>query len=346
MNTLKTGFLLILMSSLLVSAGYFMGGVVGMAIALALSLGMNFFAFWHSDKLALRMAGAKEVSPKEAPDLHFIVEEQARLSGLPKPRVYLIQNDSPNAFATGRNPQKGAVAATTGIMRILNRDELSAVMAHVMAHVGNRDTLVMTVAATVAGAITFLAMMARWSMIFGGLTGDRRGGGNGVIIGLVGLLVAAILLPVAALLVRAAISRAREYHADATGARKLQEPLGAGQCPGEAGGGGSPQAYEGERGGIAHVRSESPQRLLLRHVCNPPSNEGADQQAQGDARLLICRRSTNRAPLGASPRVSAVWSATPFLRKQESWIPVMAHDRPLLPVFTRASFAGVFSPSP
>ena len=224
MNTLKTGFLLILMSSLLVSAGYFMGGVVGMTIALALSLGMNFFAFWHSDKLALRMAGAKEVSPKEAPDLHFIVEEQARLSGLPKPRVYLIQNDSPNAFATGRNPQKGAVAATTGIMRILNRDELSAVMAHEMAHVGNRDTLVMTVAATVAGAITFLAMMARWSMIFGGLTGDRRGGGNGVIIGMVGLLVAAILLPVAALLVRAAISRAREYQADSTGARNCRNP--------------------------------------------------------------------------------------------------------------------------
>ena len=224
MNTLKTGFLLILMSSLLVSAGYFMGGVVGMAIALALSLGMNFFAFWHSDKLALRMAGAKEVSPEEAPDLHFIVEEQARLSGLPKPRVYLIQNDSPNAFATGRNPQKGAVAATTGIMRILNRDELSAVMAHEMAHVGNRDTLVMTVAATMAGAITFLAMMARWSMIFGGLTGDRRGGGNGVIIGMVGLLVAAILLPVAALLVRAAISRAREYQADSTGARNCRNP--------------------------------------------------------------------------------------------------------------------------
>ena len=224
MNTLKTGFLLILMSSLLVSAGYFMGGVGGMAIALALSLVMNFFAFWHSDKLALRMAGAKEVSPKEAPDLHFIVEEQARLSGLPKPRVYLIQNDSPNAFATGRNPQKGAVAATTGIMRILNRDELSAVMAHEMAHVGNRDTLVMTVAATMAGAITFLAMMARWSMIFGSLTGDRRGGGNGAIIGMVGLLVVAILLPLAALLVRAAISRAREYQADSTGARNCRNP--------------------------------------------------------------------------------------------------------------------------
>ena len=275
MNTLKTGFLLILMSSLLVSAGYFMGGVGGMAIALALSLGMNFFAFWHSDKLALRMAGAKEVSPKEAPDLHFIVEEQARLSGLAGPTTpmrcalggppgfsvsrlrlpppwapsyaasagamsanYLIQNDSPNAFATGRNPQKGAVArwmsATTGIMRILNRDELSAVMAHEMAHVGNRDTLVMNMpsgrfAANGGchhgrGHHLSRTMMARWSMIFGGLTGDRRGGGNGVIIGMVGLLVAAILLPVAALLVRAALSRAREYEADSTGARNCRNP--------------------------------------------------------------------------------------------------------------------------
>ena len=250
-----------MMSSLLVSAGYFMGGVVGMTITLALSLGMNFFAFWHSDKLALRMAGAKEVSPKEAPDLHFIVEEQARLSGLPKPRVYLIQNDSPNAFATGRNPQKGAVAATTGIMRILNRDELSAVMAHEMAHVGNRDTLVMTVAATMAGAITFLAMMARWSMIFGGLTGDRRGGGNGVIIGMVGLLVAAISAPPSGATGAGSHITGQGVPGRLHGSQKLQESLGAGQCLGEAGGGGSPQAYEGERGGIAHVCSESPQQL-------------------------------------------------------------------------------------
>ena len=223
MNTLKTAFLLMVMSSLLVSAGYFMGGIAGMVIALALSLGINFMAYWHSDKLALRMAGAKEVTPQDAPVLHSIVEEQAMLSGLPKPRVYLIQNDSPNAFATGRSPQRAAVAATTGIMRILKRDELAAVMAHEMAHVGNRDTLIMTVAASVAGAITFLAMMARFSMLFGGL---RRGaGGHGAMIGLVGMLVVAILLPLAALLVRSAISRAREYQADSTGARNCRNPM-------------------------------------------------------------------------------------------------------------------------
>ena len=221
MNTIKTGFLMILLSVLLVLAGYFMGGTGGMIIALVFSLGMNFFAYWYSDKLALRMAGAKEVSAEEAPDLHFIVEEQARLSNLPKPKVYLIENDSPNAFATGRNPSHAAVAATTGIMRILSRDELSAVLAHELAHVGNRDTLIMTVAAAMAGAITFLAMMARWSMLFGGL-GGRRGGGG--MVGMVGLLAVAILLPLAALLVRAAISRAREYQADSTGARNCRNP--------------------------------------------------------------------------------------------------------------------------
>lgn len=222
MNTIKTGFLMIVLSVLLVLAGYFMGGMSGMIFALIFSLGMNFFAYWYSDKLALRMAGAKEVSEEESPDLHFIVEEQARLSNLPKPRVYVIENDSPNAFATGRNPSHAAVAATTGIMRVLSRDELSAVLAHEMAHVGNRDTLIMTVAAAMAGAITFLAMMARLSMLFGGL-GGRRGGGGGMV-GMVGLLAVAILLPLAAILVRAAISRAREYQADSTGARNCRNP--------------------------------------------------------------------------------------------------------------------------
>ena len=179
MNTIKTGFLMIVLSMLLVMAGFFLGGSVGMTIALGLSLMMNAGAYWYSDKLALKMAGAREVTPEEAPELHFIVDEQARQSNLPKPRVYIIQNDSPNAFATGRNPRNAAVAATTGIMRILNRDELSAVMAHEMAHVGNRDTLIMTVAATIAGAITFLAMIARFSMLFGGFGGGfgRRDSG-------------------------------------------------------------------------------------------------------------------------------------------------------------------------
>ena len=223
MNTLKTGFLLILMSMLLVMAGYFLGGSGGMVIALGLSLLMNFGAYWYSDKLALKMAGAREVTPEEAPELHFIVEEQARQSNLPMPRVYIIENNSPNAFATGRNPKNAAVAATTGIMRILNREELSAVMAHEMAHVGNRDTLIMTVAATIAGAITFLAMIARFSMFFGGF-GRRDSGGHGAAIAIIGLLVVAILLPLAAILVRAAISRAREYQADSTGAKNCRNP--------------------------------------------------------------------------------------------------------------------------
>lgn len=225
MNTLKTGFLMILLSVLLVMGGYFVGGMGGMTFALIISLGMNFFAYWFSDKLALMMAGAKEVSQEEAPDLHSIVEEQARLANLPKPRVYMIESDSPNAFATGRNPQHAAVAVTTGIMRILNKDELSGVLAHEMAHVSNRDTLIMTVAAALAGAITYLAMMARWSMMFGGMGGgrDRRGGG-GAAVGILGLLVVAIILPLAAILVRTAISRAREYHADSTGARNSRNP--------------------------------------------------------------------------------------------------------------------------
>ncbi|MBF8267415.1 MAG: peptidase Ste24p [Dehalococcoidia bacterium] len=228
MNTLKTGFLMILLSSFLVMAGYFMGGMGGMIFALIISLAMNFFTYWFSDKLALRMTGAREVSQEDAPDLHFIVEEQARLAQLPKPRVYVIESASPNAFATGRNPKHAAVAATTGIMRILSRDELSGVLAHEMAHVGNRDTLIMTVAAALAGAITFLAMMARFSALFGGMgggDGDRRGGNHGAVVGMIGLLVVAILLPLAAFLVRTAISRSREYHADATGAQTSRHPL-------------------------------------------------------------------------------------------------------------------------
>ena len=225
MNTIKTGFLLIVMSMLLVMAGYFLGGPVWMAVALGLALVMNAGAYWYSDKLALKMAGAREVTPERRRSCTSLWEP--RQSNLPKPRVYIIQNDSPNAFATGRNPRNAAVAATTGIMRILNRDELSAVMAHEMAHVGNRDTLIMTVAATIAGAITFLAMIARFSMLFGGFGGGfgrRDSGGHGPMIAIVGLLVVAVLLPLAAILVRAAISRAREYQADSTGARTCRNP--------------------------------------------------------------------------------------------------------------------------
>jgi heat shock protein HtpX len=227
-NTIKTGFLMMFLSSLLVIAAYFIGGPnnwqISIIIALVFSIGMNFFAYWYSDRIALKMSGAREISEGEYKELHWIVEEQARLSGMPKPRVYIIENDSPNAFATGRNPHNAAVAATTGIIRLLNKQELASVMAHEMAHVGNRDTLIMTMAASIAGAIMAIAFIARFAMFFGGMNRGRQSGGSGLI-PIIGLVVVAIVLPIAAVLVRLAISRAREYQADASGARLTKNPL-------------------------------------------------------------------------------------------------------------------------
>ena len=226
MNTIKTFALMLVMSGLLLLAGFFLGGLTGIIIALVISLGINFFAYWSSDKLALRMAHAYEVSPEDDRDLHLIVDEQAARAGIPKPKVYIIKNDSPNAFATGRNPNHAAIAVTTGIKRLLNREELGGVIAHELAHVGNRDTLIMTTVATIAMAIGFIALIARFSMFFGGFGGRGRGGGGGygAIIGIVGLLVVAIVLPIVATLVRLSISRAREYQADSTGARTSGNP--------------------------------------------------------------------------------------------------------------------------
>ena len=227
MNTFKTFVLMLVLSGLLLIAGYFfIGGITGIIVAVVISLGINFFSYWSSDKLALRMAHAREVSSEDDAALHQIVDEQAYQASIPKPRVYLIDNDSPNAFATGRNPKHAAIAVTTGIRRLLNRDELGAVIAHELAHVGNRDTLIMTMVATVAMAIGMIAMIARFAMFFGGFGGRERGaGGYGAIAGIVGLVIVAIVLPVVATLVKLAISRAREYQADVTGARTSQNPL-------------------------------------------------------------------------------------------------------------------------
>ena len=223
MNTVKTGILMIILTGLLLVAGYFSFGIPGIIAFLIISLVLNFFTYWSSDKLALRMAHAKEVSPEDDTDLHRVVDEYALQAQVPKPRVYVIESDSPNAFATGRNPQHAAIAVTTGIRRLLSRDELGGVIAHELAHVGNRDTLIMTMVATLATAIALIAMIARFSMFFGGFGGRGRGGGGGMA-GIVGLLVVAIVLPLAATLVRLAISRAREYQADATGARNSGNP--------------------------------------------------------------------------------------------------------------------------
>ena len=222
MNTIKTFFLMLVMSGLLLIAGWFSFGLVGIIIFLGIALVLNFFTYWSSDKLALRMAHAREVGPEDDRDLHSIVDEQADQARIPKPRVYVIENDSPNAFATGRNPKHAAIAVTTGIRRLLNRDELGAVIAHELAHVGNRDTLIMTMVATMAMAIGLVAMIARFSMLFGGFGGRGRGGNS--MVGIIALLVVAIALPLVATVVRLAISRAREYQADSTGARTSGNP--------------------------------------------------------------------------------------------------------------------------
>ncbi len=225
-NTIKTVFLLTLLTVLFILVGQAVGGRGGMLMAFILAMVMNFASYWFSDKIALQMSGAREVSEQEAPDLHSLVQELATYARLPKPRVYIIQNDSPNAFATGRDPQHAAVAVTTGIQRILSRSELAGVLAHELGHVKNRDTLIATMVAAIAGAILMLARMAQWAMMFGGFGGGRdREEGNGLG-GLVGGLVMIILAPIAAVMIQMAISRAREYEADATGARIMGDPNG------------------------------------------------------------------------------------------------------------------------
>jgi heat shock protein HtpX len=223
MNQAKTVFLLVLLTGLLLGLGWAFGGPTGIIIAFAFSLALNAWTYWFSDRMALAMSGAHQVSEQDDPELHRVVQEVADMARLPKPKVYVIQNDSPNAFATGRNPKHSAVAVTTGIRRILDRDELKAVLSHEMGHVRNRDILVSTIVATVAGAVMFLASIARWGLFFG--FGGRRNNNGGGIIALVLWMVIIILAPIAALLIRMAISRSREYGADATGADICGRPM-------------------------------------------------------------------------------------------------------------------------
>ncbi len=221
MNGLKTMVLMVTLTLMLVGFGALLGGRSGMTIALIMAFAMNFFTYWFSDKIVLRMYGAQQVSEAEAPELHAMVSDLARQAGLPMPKVYIIDQDQPNAFATGRNPEHSAVAVTTGILRILSPGELQGVLAHELAHIRNRDILVGTVAATIAGAISYLAQMAQWAMIFGGRSGDDEEGSANPIAAIVMMIVG----PIAAMLVQMAISRAREYGADETGARICGRPL-------------------------------------------------------------------------------------------------------------------------
>lgn len=217
-NQIKTVLLLGALTGLIIFFGKLVGGARGMQIAFFLAVAMNFIGYWFSDKIVLRMYGAQEVTPQQAPQLYSMVGELAREAQLPMPRVYVIPEETPNAFATGRNPEHAAVAVTEGILRLLPPNELKGVLAHEMGHVMNRDILISSVAATLAGAIMILADMARFSAFFGGR--DDEEGGSGVI----GTLLLSILAPLAAMLIQMAISRSREYIADETGARLCHNP--------------------------------------------------------------------------------------------------------------------------
>ena len=222
-NILKTTFLLSLLTILLVFMGGVVGGQGGMIVAFLMAAVMNFGSYWFSDKIVLRMYNAREITREVHPAFYGMIERLSGRAGLPMPKVYIIPEDSPNAFATGRNPDHAAVAATEGILRLLTPDELEGVMAHELAHVKNRDILISTIAATFAGAISMIGNMLQWGAMFGaGRSDDEDGGGIG---GMVGSLAMAIIAPIAAMLIQMAVSRSREYMADASGAEICGRPL-------------------------------------------------------------------------------------------------------------------------
>ncbi len=222
-NYLKTTLLLGLLTGLIVLCGGYFGGGSGATLALVFAAVLNLGSYWFSDKIVLAMYRAKPVGPEEAPRLHAITDRLVAHAGLPKPKLYVLPDPSPNAFATGRNPSHAAIAATTGILEAMNDEELEGVIAHELGHIKNRDILISSIAATIAGAITWLATMARWGAMFGGYGGrDSRDDRGGVL----GLLFMAILAPIAAMIIQMAISRSREYAADAAGAQIAGNPYG------------------------------------------------------------------------------------------------------------------------
>jgi heat shock protein HtpX len=220
MNYFRTGILLAALTGLFVAVGAVIGGSSGMVIAFLIAVATNFFAYWNADRIVLAMYGAREVDRQSAPGFYGIVEQLAARAGMPMPRVYIVENEQPNAFATGRNPENAAVAATTGLLRMLNSEEVAGVIAHELAHVRHRDTLIMTMTASLAGAI---GMLANFAFFFGG--GQRDENGNASPLGWIGMLAVMIIAPLTAVLVQAAISRGREFEADRGGAEICGRPL-------------------------------------------------------------------------------------------------------------------------
>ena len=222
LNVFKTFVFLAILSALFIVTGNLIGGKIGATIALFIALTMNLIAYFYSDKFVLASSGAIPVERNQDPELHAIVEEVARRAGIPKPRVYMIPVETPNAFATGRNPKNGVVAVTAGLRKLLTSEELKGVIAHEIAHIKNRDILISTIAAVLVGAITYLAHMAQWALIFGGFHRDEEDSGNPL--SFVATLIAIIIVPIAATLIQLAISRSREFLADETGAKIIKNP--------------------------------------------------------------------------------------------------------------------------
>ena len=221
MNQAKTFFLMVILTIIFVALGSMIGGQSGAYVAFAIALAMNLVSYWFSDRIVLAMYSAREVTEKEAPELYSVVATLSQRASIPMPRVYIVENDSPNAFATGRSPEHAVVAVTTGILRLLNRNELEGVLAHELSHVKHRDILVQTVAATMAGAITMLANWARFAAFFGGgRNSDDEGGGN-----IFSVIIFSMIAAFAAMLIQLAISRSREYYADEGGAQLSGNPL-------------------------------------------------------------------------------------------------------------------------
>ena len=287
MNYLKTGMLIAAITAIFLTAGFLLGGQSGMLIALAIAVVMNFFAYWNSDKMVLRMYGAKEVDRSTAPEFYNLVANLAQRADLPMPKVYIMENPQPNAFATGRNPENAAVAATTGLLKILNREEIEGVMAHELAHVKNRDTLIMTVTATIAGAIS---MLANFALFFG----NRERGG------LITSLAIMIFAPMAASLVQMAISRSREYEADRRGAEICGNPLWLASA-----------LEKIERGARAVVnrRAESNPAMAHLYIINPLAGRRGDSlfstHPSTANRVEALRKMANDEATDASPPLQA-----------------------------------------
>jgi len=306
MNIVKTMMLLAALTALFMGVGYLIGGTGGLVLAFVFALGTNMFAFWNSDKMVLRMHRAESVTPGSEPDLHRLVADLAQNAGLPMPKVYVIQSDQPNAFATGRNPDNAAVAVTTGIMRILSRDELAGVVAHELAHIRNRDTLIMTMAATIGGAIS---MLAQFGLFFG--RGRSRGG-----VGIIGVILAALLAPFAAMLIQMLISRTREYSADRAGAEISGRPLSLASALGKISGTHKIEMNSAERNpATAHM-----------FIVNPLTGAGMDNlfstHPKAENRIAALREIAEGSPPSALPsrNVRDRESSIPAVRRRKRGI--------------------------